>query len=244
MFRSSQITKQSSLGRLGRERRAILPPLRRQLTNGQIIIALSTPTEPNTSYPLVVPQEAPQHQPVMAGLMPPLGPTVCFHSSELNILTIAATGSIRASTGVYALRSSQRSSFPEDVVNQCKYVHLAFPNQITLSCCTTGLTILLGYSAVTYYSCINWPGYLQSLKISLLYITREPCRTGGLVPGMRDIKGSVLGRLSYYLVWQLPIALLSFLSFLLYSALLTCFSTSFAPVVQIEGSQSASKQFW
>jgi len=48
----------------------------------------------------------------------------------------------------------------------------------------------------------------------------EPCRTGGLVPGMREIKGSVLGRLPYYLVWQLPIALLSFLLFLLHSTLL------------------------
>ncbi len=48
----------------------------------------------------------------------------------------------------------------------------------------------------------------------------EPCRTGGLVPGMREIKGSVLGRLPYYLVWQLPIALFSFLFFLLHSTLL------------------------
>jgi len=40
------------------------------------------------------------------------------------------------------------------------------------------------------------------------------------VPGMREIKGSVLGRLLYYLVWQLPIALLSFLLFLLHSTLL------------------------
>ncbi len=29
----------------------------------------------------------------------------------------------------------------------------------------------------------------------------EPCRTGGLVPGIREIKGAVLGRLPYYLVW-------------------------------------------
>ena len=29
----------------------------------------------------------------------------------------------------------------------------------------------------------------------------EPCMTGGLVPGTRKIKGSVLGRLPYYLVW-------------------------------------------
>ena len=49
----------------------------------------------------------------------------------------------------------------------------------------------------------------------------EPCRTGGLVPGIREIKGSVLGRLPYYLVWQLSIALFSFLLFLLYSTLLT-----------------------
>jgi len=28
----------------------------------------------------------------------------------------------------------------------------------------------------------------------------EPCRTGGLVPGIREIKGAVLGRLPYYLV--------------------------------------------
>jgi len=52
------------------------------------------------------------------------------------------------------------------------------------------------------------------------YNPGEPCRTGGLVPGMREIKGSVLGRLPYYLVWQLPIALPSFLLFLLYSTLL------------------------
>jgi len=35
------------------------------------------------------------------------------------------------------------------------------------------------------------------------------------VPGMREIKGAVLGRLPYYLVWQLPIALSSFLPFLI-----------------------------
>jgi hypothetical protein len=43
----------------------------------------------------------------------------------------------------------------------------------------------------------------------------EPCRTGGLVPGMREINGAVLGRLPYYLVWQLPSALPSFLPFLI-----------------------------
>ncbi len=40
------------------------------------------------------------------------------------------------------------------------------------------------------------------------------------MPGMREIKGSVLGRLLYYLVWQLPIALFSFLLFLLHSTFL------------------------
>ncbi len=35
------------------------------------------------------------------------------------------------------------------------------------------------------------------------------------MPGMREIKGAVLGRLPYYLVWQLPIALPSFLPFLI-----------------------------
>ena len=38
------------------------------------------------------------------------------------------------------------------------------------------------------------------------------------MPGMREIKGSVLGRLPYYLVWQLPIALPSFLPSSLHSA--------------------------
>ncbi len=37
---------------------------------------------------------------------------------------------------------------------------------------------------------------------------------------MREIKGSILGRLPYYLVWQLPIAFFSFLLFLLHSTLL------------------------
>jgi len=31
-------------------------------------------------------------------------------------------------------------------------------------------------------------------------VVAEPCRTGGLVPGMREIKGALLGRLLYYLV--------------------------------------------
>lgn len=30
---------------------------------------------------------------------------------------------------------------------------------------------------------------------------REPCMTRGLVPGAKEIKGSVLGRLRYYYVW-------------------------------------------
>ncbi len=35
------------------------------------------------------------------------------------------------------------------------------------------------------------------------------------MPGIREIQGAVLGRLPYYLVWQLSIALLSFLFFLI-----------------------------
>jgi len=36
---------------------------------------------------------------------------------------------------------------------------------------------------------------------TILGSLEEPCRTGGLVPGMREIKGAMLGRLPYYLVW-------------------------------------------
>jgi len=51
------------------------------------------------------------------------------------------------------------------------------------------------------------------------------------VPGMREIKGAVLGRLPYYLVWQLPIALPSFLPFLIafgsFDLLITAHITAF-----------------
>jgi len=43
------------------------------------------------------------------------------------------------------------------------------------------------------------------------------------VPGMREIKGTVLGRLPYYLVWQLPIALPSFLPLLIALAVVSSY---------------------
>ena len=81
-----------------------------------------------------------------------------------------------------------------------------------------------GYRAITSFSAC-WDVILRNGRVlqglfALSSLIAEPCRTGGLVPGMREIKGSMLGRLLYYLVWQLSIALLFFLFFLLYSTLL------------------------
>jgi len=39
---------------------------------------------------------------------------------------------------------------------------------------------------------------------------REPCKTMGLVPEKKEIKGAVLGRPPYYIVWRPPTAFLSY----------------------------------
>lgn len=41
--------------------------------------------------------------------------------------------------------------------------------------------------------CVNLALFISSL------LHQEPCRAAGLVPGLREIKGQVLGRLPYYL---------------------------------------------
>ncbi len=83
------------------------------------------------------------------------------------------------------------------------------------SAVTTG--VVLQPSPGTYAD--DWTLCRKSMIYAAFGIA-EPCRTGGLVPRMREIKGSVLGRLPYYLVWQLLIALFFFLLFLLYLTLL------------------------
>ncbi len=55
------------------------------------------------------------------------------------------------------------------------------------------------------FSVQQWTYLVESTNakrvLEVLAFKKEPCRTGGLVPGTREIKGAVLGRLPYYLVW-------------------------------------------